>query len=85
MASVDDVIVELRKLTPEQVDEVARVIEEFSHTPALAPESRYRVPDEIVEKAVRNGWPTTFFEEVVGSIPDLERPAQPPLQERPRL
>lgn len=28
------------------------------------------------------GWPIGYFEQVVGSMPELERPPQPPMQER---
>jgi hypothetical protein len=32
-----------------------------------------------------NGWPQGFFEQVAGSMPDLERPPQGEFEERPTL
>jgi hypothetical protein len=47
MASIDELITEIKSLTPEQVNEVA-----------------------------------LLFTELIGSLPDLERPAQPPVENR---
>lgn len=44
------------------------------------PVSRYIA--EIVSKDVKTGWPPGYFEATFGSIPDLERPAQLPFEER---
>ena len=87
--SIEEIIVELKRLTPGQVDEVARVIHQFSsaevaqtfrHTDVAA-----KVPPQMVADAVRNGWPEQLFTEVIGSLPDLGRPTQPPAEARTGL
>jgi len=79
MASVEEVIRELKYLSPEQVDEVARVIHELSHTKS------HTVPAAVVCEAVTHGWPAELFTELIGSLPDLERPPQPLTDNRAKL
>ena len=85
MASIQEVITELQRLTPEQVDGVARVVYELSRTgyPAALPQPA--VPSSIVNQAVQHGWPVQLFTELIGSLPDLERAAQPPIENRADL
>jgi hypothetical protein len=82
MASIEEVFAELQKLTPEQVNEVARVIHQLSHAECPAALSHSAVPPSVINEAVQHGWPAELFTEVIGSLPDLERPAQPPVENR---
>jgi hypothetical protein len=83
MASVEQVISELRRLRPEQVDEVARIIHHFSQT--AGGEAPPVVPARLVDEAVQHGWPAELFTELIGSLPELERSAQPPVEDRASL
>jgi hypothetical protein len=85
MASVEEVITELKRLRPEQVDEVARIIRELSQTGRGEAPLHPAVPASVVDEAVRHGWPAKLFTELIGSLPELERPAQPSVQDRARL
>jgi hypothetical protein len=79
MVSVEEIIRELRKLSPEQVDEVARVVRGLVQT--IPPP----VPSEVVREAVEHGWPAELFTELIGSMPDLERAPQPATENRAPL
>jgi hypothetical protein len=83
MASIKEVITELERLTPDQVDEVARVIQRLARTgcPPEVPRSP-AVPAYIVDEAVQHGWPAQLFTELIGCLPDIERAAQPSPQDR---
>jgi hypothetical protein len=85
MASIDELITEIKRLTPEQVDEVARIIRGFSHGKIAASPRGSAVPACVVEEAVQHGWPALLFTELIGSLPDFERPAQPPVENRSDL
>ena len=85
MPSVDEVIAELRKLRPEQVDEVARIIHDFSQARHEKTPPHPALPAHVVDEAVQRGWPAELFTELIGSLPDLERPAQPPVENRADL
>ena len=97
MASVEEVITELKKLRPEQVDEVARIIHGLSQTGCgEAPlvgrgasnwrgASKPAVAARVVDEAIQHGWPAELFTEVIGSLPELERSAQPPVEIRANL
>lgn len=85
MASIDEVISALQRLTPEQVDEVARVIYELSRAGCPAALPHPAVPPSVIDEAVQHGWPAQLFTEVIGSLPDLERAAQPPVENRADL
>jgi hypothetical protein len=43
------------------------------------------VPARLVDEAVQNGWPAELFTELIGSLPELERSAQPPVEDRASL
>jgi len=43
------------------------------------------VPARVVDEAVQHGWPAALFTELIGSLPELERPAQPPVENRANL
>ena len=85
MASVEEVITELKRLRPEQVDEVARIIHDLSQTACGKAHLDPAVPARVVDEAVQHGWPAEFFTELIGSLPDLERSAQPPVENRAGL
>jgi hypothetical protein len=85
MASVEEVITELKKLRPEQVDEVARVIRSLSQTARETAPREPAVPARLVNEAVQHGWPVELFTELIGSLPELERPVQPAVENRVSL
>jgi len=85
MASMEEVITELKRLRPEQVDEVARIIHDLSQTGCGEAPLRAVVPARVVDEAVQHGWPAELFTEVIGSLPELERSAQPPVENRADL
>ena len=77
LETVEDLVPELRGLTPDQLDRVAKVVREIAG--GVAPARSAMGSPSVVEQAVRNGWPVSFFTDVVGQISeDFERPAQPP-------
>ena len=82
MASMDEVITELKRLRPEQVDEVARIIHDLSQTECGKAPRRAAVPVRVVDEAVQHGWPAELFTELIGSLPELERTAQPSVENR---
>jgi len=84
MTSIEELLTEIKRLTPEQVDEVARIIRGLSHGESPTAH-RYAIPAYIVDEAVRHGWPARLFTELIGSLPDLERAAQPPVENRTDL
>jgi len=85
MASVEEVIRELKRLRPEQVDEVARVIRDLSQSGCGEAPRHPALPARVVDEAVRHGWPAELFTTVIGSLPELERSAQPPVENRADL
>jgi len=84
MASIEELITDIKRLTPEQVDEVARIIRGLSRTESRG-ERRAAIPAAVLAEAVQHGWPTLLFTELIGSLPDLERAAQPPVENRADL
>jgi hypothetical protein len=82
MASEEQVISELRRLRPEQVDEVARIIHDLSQTGRREAPLHPAVPARVVDEAVQHGWPAELFTELIGSLPELERYPQPPVENR---
>ena len=84
MASMEEVITELKKLSPEQVDEVARIIHGLSRSECPGAVLHPAVP-ALVDEAVRNGWPAQLFTELIGSLPDLARATQPEVEIRADL
>jgi hypothetical protein len=84
MASIEELITEIKRLTPEQVDEAARIIRGLSRAESLGA-LRAAVPASVVAEAVQHGWPALLFTELIGSLPDLERAAQPPVENRTDL
>jgi hypothetical protein len=85
MASLEEVITELRRLRPEQVEEVARIIHDLSQTGRAEAAPHRAVPAHVVEEAVRHGWPTELFTDLIGSLPELERSARPAVENRADL
>jgi hypothetical protein len=85
MASMEEVITKLKRLRPEQVDEVARIIHDLSQTGCGEAPLHVAVPARVVDEAVQNGWPAELFTEVIGSLPELQRSAQPPVENRANL
>ena len=43
------------------------------------------VPAHVVDEAVQHGWPAELFTKLIGSLPELERSAQPPVENRVNL
>lgn len=85
MASMEEVISQLKRLRPEQVDEVARIIHDLSQSGSRETPPHSGVPARLVDEAVRHGWSAQLFTELIGSLPELERPAQPPVENRANL
>ena len=78
---MEQVITELRKLRPEQVEEVARIIHNLSQTGR----EQAALPAHILDEAAQHGWPTELFTNLIGSLPELERYAQPAVEDRADL
>ena len=85
MASVDELVTELKKLRPEQVDAVAKIVHNLSETVGQELPLHSRMPGRIVDEAVRHGWPADLFTDLIGSLPELERATQPPADDRASL
>ena len=85
MASMEEVITELKRLRPEQVDEVARIIHDLSQTGCGEAPLRAAVPARVVDQAVQHGWTAELFTKLIGSLPEFERSAQPPVENRANL
>ena len=85
MASVEEVITELKRLRPEQVDEVARMIHDLSQAGCEEAPLHSAAPVRVVDEAVQHGWPAELFTQLIGSLPELERSAQPPVENRTNL
>jgi hypothetical protein len=82
MVSIEEVIAELKRLSPEQVQEVARTIHGLSRAEGPAAPRPPAVPAYVTAEAVQHGWPAQLFTDVIGSLPDLERAAQPTAENR---
>lgn len=78
--SLKEVVTELKKLRPEKVKEVARIIHDLSQTGCGVEPLHSVVPAHVVDDAVQNGWPAELFTQRIGSLPELERFAEPPLE-----
>lgn len=85
MASMEELITELKKLRPEQVDEVARIVYDLSQAKREKAPVHPAVSASLVDEAVRHGWPAELFRELIGSLPELERVTQPPVENRSDL
>ena len=91
MESLEQLVVELKALAPDQLDRVARMVHELSDgnkptapgSAALLPPQSAVVRPEVLEEAVRNGWPAALFTEVIGqALDDFKRHSQPPYEVR---
>ena len=82
---MEEVITELKRLRPEQVDKVARIIHDLSQTGCGEAPLHPAVPARLVDEAVLHGWPAELFVELIGSLPELERSAQPAVENRADL
>jgi hypothetical protein len=85
MPSIDELITEIKRLTPGQLDEVARMVQRLSRTEIAGAPRSPAVPTSVVDEAVSHGWPDRLFTELIGSLPDLERAAQPSAEDRADL
>jgi hypothetical protein len=85
MASVEGVITELKRLRPEQVDEVARIIHDLSQAGSGEAPPQPALLARVVDEAVQHGWPAELFTKLIGSLPELERSSQPPVDNRAGL
>lgn len=61
MASMEEVITGLKRLRPEQVDEVARIIHDLSQAGCGEAPAYAAVPARVVDEAVQNGWSAEFI------------------------
>ena len=82
MASVEEVITQLKRLRPEQVDEVARIIHDLSQAGCGEAPLHPAVPALVVDEAILHGWPAELFAELIWSLPELERSAEPQVENR---
>ena len=73
MQSIEELIAEIKRLTPEQVDDVARIVQQLSGAEGAVTPRSPTVPAYVMDEAVRHGWPQRLFAELIGSLPDLER------------
>jgi hypothetical protein len=85
MPSIDELIIEIKRLTPEQLDEVAWIVQRFSRSERAAATRSPTVPASVVDEAVSHGWPPGLFTELIGSLPELDRAAQPVEEHRTEL
>jgi hypothetical protein len=67
------------------VDEVARIIHDLSQAGCGEAPLHPAVAARMVDVAVQHGWPAELFTELIGSLPELERSAQPPAENRATL
>jgi hypothetical protein len=80
MTLFEELVQDLKTLTPEQLDEVATLIQRLTSTTEMHAAEASALPDiskSIVEEAVLHGWPRELFTEVIGSLPEIERRPQP--------
>lgn len=77
--SIEELAKDLKSLSPEQFDQVARIVHGLSLSAGRQCESRAQItmPQSIIDDAVRHSWPQKLFVELIGSLPELERAAQP--------
>lgn len=87
MASVENLVAELKGLTPDQLERVAQIVHELSAESHPAERSSSPVvSNSVLEQAIQNGWPATLFTDVIGHIDDdFERPPQLPCEVRSAL
>ncbi len=87
MASVESLVAELKVLSPDQLEQVARIVHELSAKVPSSVDSAFSVvSDAVLEQAIQNGWPAALFTEVIGRIDgDFERPPQVPNEVRQAL
>ena len=80
MISLEELVEDLKGLTPEQLQQVAQVVHGLSASSEKQNNSKAQgpMPESVVQQAVRNGWPRKLFTELIGSLPNLERAPQPP-------
>jgi hypothetical protein len=64
---------------------VARIIHDLSQTGRGEAPLRPAVPAYVVDEAVQHGWPAELLTELIGSLPELERSAQPLVEDRTNL
>jgi len=79
MTSVEELVQNLKSLTPEQLEQVARVVYGFSLHNEQGNESQAqkKMPQSIIDEAVLHGWPRELFTTIIGGLPEMERPPQP--------
>lgn len=77
--SIEELVKDLQRLTPQQIEYVASIVHGFSLGDGQQNEvaNRVAIPSSIVDEAVRHRWPKELFTELIGSLPELERAPQP--------
>ena len=86
MVSVENLVAELKSLTPDQLERVAQVVHTLSAESRPPERSSPVVSSSVLEQAIQNGWPPTLFTDVIGRVDeDFERPPQLPNEVRSAL
>ena len=85
MASMEEIITQLKRLRPEQVDEVANIIHRLAQAQSNDAPPHPAIAARVVDDAVQHGWPAELFTELIGSLPEFQRAAQPPEEIRANL
>ncbi len=89
MPSVEALVVQLKELTPDQLERVARIIHKLSaknSQQSMERQGRCGVSGSVLKQAIENGWPVELFTQIIGNIEsDFQRPTQPAYEVRPPL
>ena len=82
--SIEELVKDLQRLTPQQIEHVARIVHGFALRggPQKELATRVAIPSSIVDEAIRHRWPPELFTELIGSLPELERAPQPAYEVR---
>jgi hypothetical protein len=86
--SINELVQDLKTLTPEQLEQVAGLVHRFTSRARWEPvESapRASIPVSVAGRALANGWPRELFTEVIGGLPEMNRAPQPSYDERELL
>ncbi|MFL6463256.1 MAG: hypothetical protein ACJ73N_02460 [Bryobacteraceae bacterium] len=79
MITIEELIQDLKSLTPEQLEQVAQIVHRFSlrgEQPSGL-QTQTEISQSIIDEAVLHGWPQELFTELIGSLPEIERAPQP--------
>ena len=85
MATIEVLVAELKTLTPDELEDVARIVHDLSarRDHSVAGHAPFAIPDSVIAEGIRNGWPPELFTNAIGRIDeDFERPCQIPYEVR---